>query len=226
MKSTSPFSAVWVVVPVYNEGAVIGEVIDGLKTQFANIVCIDDASSDFSSEIALNRGAVVLRHIVNLGQGAALQTGITFALQNGAEYIITFDADGQHRVSDAVHLAHVLRDRDVDVVLGSRFLETGTNFGMIKRLVLRAAVVFERLLTGVKLTDAHNGLRGFNRRAAMELKISQNRMAHASEITSIIGRSRLKYMEIPVTINYTDYSKAKGQSVWNLVNILRELFIK
>lgn len=220
-------SDTWLVIPLFNEGSVVRDVVSQARKTFPHIVCIDDGSSDDSVAEALAGGAVVLRHPINLGQGAALQTGIAFAReQAGAEYFVTFDSDGQHQVSDALDMVERLRSEPYDIIVGSRFLDDRTNAGLLKKLVLRLAVLFERLSTGVRLTDAHNGLRAFNRRAALALNIRQNRMAHASEIVAQIGEHKLRYAEQPVHIVYTEYSRSKGQSLWNSVNILSELFIK
>ncbi|WP_427869674.1 glycosyltransferase family 2 protein [Leucobacter luti] len=217
----------WLIVPLYNEGTVVRAVVEQARETFPNVVCVDDGSSDNSVAEALAGGAVVLKHPINLGQGAALQTGLDFAVaQPGAEYFVTFDSDGQHQTSDALRMVERLRNEPLDIVVGSRFLDGRTKPGLLKKLVLRAAVLFERISTGVKLTDAHNGLRALNRTAATRIRIRQNRMAHASEIVAQMGRLRLRYAEEPVHIIYTDYSRAKGQSLWNSVNILSELFIK
>ncbi len=168
-----------------------------------------------------------MQHPINLGQGAALRTGLDYALQDsGADYFVTFDADGQHQVSDALKMVRRLDAEPLDIVVGSRFLDRKTNLAVIKRVVLKAAILFERLSTRVRLTDAHNGLRAMNRRAATSIQIHQNRMAHASEIVFEIRRQGLRYSEQPVHVIYTDYSRSKGQSVWNLVNILNDLFMK
>lgn len=221
------FEDSWLVVPLFNEGQVIADVIRGARETFPNIVCVDDGSSDDSAERAEQAGAVVVRHPINLGQGAALQTGLSYALsQPGARWFVTFDSDGQHQVADAVAMVEKLREGDVDVVFGSRFLDDRTQPGLIKKIILRAAIRFSNATTGVHLTDAHNGLRAFNRTAASALHIRQNRMAHASEITEQVGKAELRYCELPVHILYTDYSRAKGQSVLNSVNILTELLYK
>lgn len=217
----------WLVVPVYNEGEVLGDVIREARHTFPNIVCVDDGSADDSVQIALRAGATVVPHPINLGQGAALRTGLDFALaQPGAEYFVTFDSDGQHRVEDALAMVERLASEPLDVVIGTRFLDQRTKVGLLKRLVLRLAVLFERMRSGLKLSDAHNGLRAFNRNAATLIQIEQNRMAHASEITAQIGRHKLRYAEQPVHVLYTDYSRSKGQSLWNSVNILNDLFFK
>jgi glycosyltransferase involved in cell wall biosynthesis len=217
----------WLVVPLYNEGAVVRSVVETAREIFPYIVCVDDGSADDSAAQARAGGAVVVQHPINLGQGAALRTGLDYALNDPkADYFVTFDSDGQHLAQDALAMVRRLENERLDVVIGSRFLDARTELSPMKSAVLRLAVVFERLSTGVRLTDAHNGLRALNRQAASTISIVQNRMAHASEITSEIGRKKLQYAEEPVHIVYSDYSRAKGQSIWNSVNILSELFFK
>lgn len=225
--ATSLASKTWIIVPLYNEGQVVREVITEVRKTFPNVVCIDDGSSDNSVAEAKAGGAFVVRHPVNLGQGAALRTGLDFALNRpGSDYFVTFDSDGQHSVSDALAMVTRLSKGDLDIVVGSRFLDNRTKPGFFKVVVLKLAVRFENIMTGVKLTDAHNGLRALTRKAAQLIRIDQNRMAHASEIVAEIGRNKLRYEEMPVHLVYTEYSKAKGQSIWNSVNILSDLFLK
>lgn len=202
-------------------------VLQLVLKHFQTVICIDDGSSDASvAEIAKTK-AILIKHPINMGQGAALQTGIQFALRLPAiEYCITFDADGQHRVADALAMLRELQQKHLDIILGSRFLGATTNLPWKRKLVLKMAVVFSQLTTGLHLTDAHNGLRAFNRRAAVALRITMPGMAHASEILSIIKVKRLSYEEFPVTIEYTDYSVAKGQSLFNAINILFDLALK
>lgn len=217
----------WLIVPLYNEATVVGDVVAAARRTFPKLVCVDDGSSDASADVAEAAGAVVVRHPINLGQGAALQTGIDYALSDPeAQYFVTFDADGQHRIEDVRDMLDALIARDLDIVIGSRFLDGRTKPGALKTLVLKMAVQFERATTGVRVTDAHNGLRVFNRHAAQSIRIRQNRMAHATEIVSEIGRAKLKYGEHPVHVIYTDYSRSKGQSLWNSVNILNDLLFK
>jgi glycosyltransferase involved in cell wall biosynthesis len=217
----------WVVLPAYDEHAVVAEVVRALRTVFPNVVCVDDGSRDDSARRAREAGAVVLSHPLNLGQGAALQTGLTYALgDERARFFVTFDADGQHQVSDAVALVERLRAGDVDVVFGSRFIDRRSHPGAVKTLVLRTAAVYSRAVTGVRLTDAHNGLRAFNRKAAEALEIRQARMAHATEIITQVRQRRLRYAELPVHVLYTDYSRSKGQSLLNSVNIVVDLMFR
>lgn len=217
----------WVVIPLYNEASVIGDVIASLEPHFQHVVCVDDGSSDDSILAAVQAGAHVIRHPVNLGQGAALQTGIEFALLHPeCEYIVTFDADGQHRVEDALDMVALARAKDLAVVFGSRFLDDRTKPGWMKKVILKTAIWITNMTTGMNLTDAHNGLRVIRRDAAEKIELKQDRMAHATEIVLEIGRTRLPWAEHPVELLYTDYSKAKGQSVLNSVNILVDLVVR
>jgi len=167
----------------------------------------------------------LLRHAVNLGQGAALQTGITFALAQGAEIVVTYDADGQHQASDIASLVQPILEDRADVVLGSRFLGQTVDMPALRRIMLRMGVWFTRWTTGLALTDTHNGLRALHRRAAAALRIRQNRMAHASEILHQIRQQGWRYCEVPVTIRYTAATLAKGQSSWNALRIVGELLL-
>lgn len=217
----------WFVVPLFNEGTVIGEVITALRARYPLVVCVDDGSSDDSATLAAEAGAAVVRHPYNMGQGAAIKTGIDYALRDPRmRQVVTFDADGQHQVDDAAAMIALRETEDVDVVLGSRFLDSRTRPGLIKRIVLRGAVWYSNLTTGVHLTDAHNGLRVLGRHACEVITIEQNRMAHASEIVQELGAHHLSIREMPVHILYTDYSRAKGQSVLNAVNIVIDMLFR
>lgn len=224
MPNEQQYSAA-VVIAAYNEARMIGEVVADVRRVFARVIVVDDGSRDDTARIALEAGAMVLIHPINLGQGAALQTGIAYALRTGAQQVVTFDADGQHRPEDALGMLAVMATHDVQVVLGSRFLGAAENMPASRRILLRAATVFTRLTSGLKVTDAHNGLRLLRADAAASIRIRQNRMAHASEILEEIARHDLRYVEAPVVVRYTDYSRAKGQSGFGAFNILLDLLL-
>jgi glycosyltransferase involved in cell wall biosynthesis len=218
--------AVCVVVPCFNEAAVVGQVIRALRVTFPHVVGVDDGSEDGSAAAMRSAGAIVIRHPVNLGQGAALQTGINFALSDPhVRFIVTFDADGQHRVEDAQRLVERATRGDVDVVLGSRFLKRTTRPPVMRAWLLRGAALFDRLTTGVRLTDSHNGLRVLTRHFAETLDLRLSGMAHASELLMHIRRVGARYIEYPVHVDYTPYSRSKGQSPLNAVNIALDVWL-
>jgi glycosyltransferase involved in cell wall biosynthesis len=219
--------SIWVVIAAYNEGQVLAETIRELLEYNSSykLVVVDDGSTDNTSAIARNFPVHLLVHPLNLGQGAALATGIEYSFREGADIIVTFDADGQMRAEDIGPLVEAVAGEGLDVALGSRFLNApASDMPTLRKIVLRLGTIFTRLTTGLNITDTHNGLRAFRAEALRKINITQNGMAHASEILSEIARHKLTYKEIPVAIRYTPYSRKKGQSVSNVINILFELF--
>lgn len=215
---------VWVIVPVFNESTTVGTVLADLKGRFPNVVCVDDGSTDGSAALASAAGAVVLRHPVNLGQGAALQTGFEFVLrQPDASWVITFDADGQHLVADAVKMVREGAAAGVDVVLASRFRGTTHAMPHLRRMVLKGALAFTRLTTHLQITDTHNGLRALTTGAVRQIRLEQPKMAYASELLAAVSALGLSYIEVPTSVFYTEYSRFKGQQNLNAVNILFDL---
>lgn len=218
------YDTTYVIMPVYNEETVVKEVIEGLAVYFPHIVCVDDGSSDSSVAQVEATGATLLRHTNNLGQGAALKTGIQYALRDkDAKYFITFDADGQHQVKDAIRMVETLMQSGEDIILGSRFLGEAENISWVKKMVLKLAIAFTNRTTGVHLTDTHNGLRAFNRRFAENVRLRCKGMAHASEIIYRIAEGKYRYSEVPVTITYSEYTKSKRSVAAHLLNVLSEL---
>jgi len=216
-------STTWLVVPAYNEASVILRVVADLVRRSYRVVVVDDGSTDDTGRKASAAGAAVVTHPINLGQGAALQTGITFALRHGAEFIVTFDADGQHRAVDVAGLVAALKVNKADFALGSRFLGSCIAMPKSRRLLLKAATWLTRVSTGMDITDTHNGLRGMTQRGASAITLRQNRMAHASEFLTQIAGSGLRCVEVPVTIEYTRYSLAKGQKLGDSLRVLVDL---
>ena len=221
MAQATVFADAAVVIPALNEATVIGEVVAGLRARFPLVIVVDDGSTDGTARAARTAGARVVRHGINLGQGAALRTGILGALRvPQVEWIVTFDADGQHLPDDAAAMVERAHQGDVDIVLGTRFAGQEVEAGWAKRMLLRAAVLYTRAETKLPLTDTHNGLRVMSRGFASGLQLRERGMGHATEILEHVADSEARWVEVPVHIRYTDYSKAKGQPMINSVNIL------
>jgi glycosyltransferase involved in cell wall biosynthesis len=218
----SPYRDVWIVIPAYNEASVIADVVADVRAVFPNVVCVDDGGRDDTGDRAFAAGAHVVRHPVNLGQGAAIQTGVEYARSRpGAQYFATFDADGQHQVKDVVRMLDRLQTEDLDIVIGTRFAERPPDrMPMLKRLLLPIVAKLSRSSRQLHLTDAHNGLRVFNKTVADGLNLTMNGMSHASEFVALIVENNWRIAEQPVHILYTDYSMSKGQPLVNGVNIV------
>jgi polyprenyl-phospho-N-acetylgalactosaminyl synthase len=221
-------SRVFLVIPSYNEGRVLASTIRGLLPRGYSIVVVDDGSSDGTAAILRNLPVHYLRHPINLGQGAALQTGMDYALAQGAEYIVHFDADGQHPAEGIPSLLDPIRRRECDVAVGSRFLdpESVKLIPRRRRILLRGAVVISGFLTNLWLSDAHNGFRALSHAAAKKIRLHENGFAHATEFLDEVRRAKLRLREVPVAIRYTDYSQAKGQPASNSVNILIDVLLR
>ncbi|HET9891922.1 MAG TPA: glycosyltransferase family 2 protein [Mycobacterium sp.] len=219
---------VWVVIPAFNEAAVIGEVVVDVRSVFDHVVCVDDGSTDGTGEIARRAGAHLVRHPVNLGQGAAIQTGVEYARrQPDAQIFATFDADGQHRVKDLAAMVDRLLAGDVDIVVGTRF---GTQHvarpPLVKRIVLQTAARLSRRGRRLGLTDTNNGLRVFNKKVADRLNITMSGMSHANEFIMLIDENHWRVAEEPIEVLYTEYSRSKGQPLLNGVNIIFDGFLR
>jgi glycosyltransferase involved in cell wall biosynthesis len=213
---------VWIVIPAFNEATVISDVVGDVRSVFDNVVCVDDGSRDDTAEQAWRAGAHVVRHPVNLGQGAAIQTGVEYARSRpGAAVFATFDADGQHRIADVIRMVDRLRTEELDIVVGTRFADgTPNNMPMLRRLVFPLIAKVSPASRKLGLTDAHNGLRVFDKAVADGLNLTMSGMAHASEIVALIVENGWRVAEEPVEILYTDYSMSKGQPLVNGVNII------
>jgi glycosyltransferase involved in cell wall biosynthesis len=220
--------AVFIVIPSYNEGAVLGKTVENLLGSGHSIVVVDDGSTDDTQEVLRGLEVHRLRHPVNMGQGAALQTGTDYALSQGAKYIVHFDADGQHPPDRIPAMLASLAAGECDITIGSRFLDP-ENTRLIpagRRWLLRVAALISGLLTGVWLSDAHNGFRALTRQAAVQIRFRENGSAHATEFVDQAHRARLRIQEVPVAIRYTEYSRQKGQRSSDSVNILIDVLLR
>lgn len=215
-----------ILMPVYNEATVVRTTVNDIPGYFKQIICVDDGSSDDTKSELLQTRAIVVSHPINLGQGAALQTAIEYALLNkDNKYFVTYDADGQHNIKDVENMIATLKSKKLDIVLGSRFLGEAKNMKWSKKIMLKMAIKFTNLMSGVALTDTHNGLRVFTRGTAERLQLTMPDFTHASEIIERIGELKLEYAEVPVTITYSEYSRSKGQSLINSINIVFDVVL-
>jgi glycosyltransferase involved in cell wall biosynthesis len=216
----------WFIIPVFNAEEMIGNVIRDVRQAFPNIVCVDDASSDDSASEIIKAGAQLVRHPVNLGQGASLQTGIEYARQRfGAEYFVTLDADGKHRVSDAIRMLGRVRTEPVDIILGTRH-GNRRKLTWPQRIVLRTVTTLSPGCRRLVRTGAHNGLRVFNRKVADQIRITVNGAGHAMEFAAMIDRYGWRAAEEPVTILYTPHSRSTRRQLINGVNIMFDIALR
>ena len=203
----------FIVIPAYNEERKIGEVLENLKSEgYENIVVVDDGSKDNTSQIASKYDVNIIKHPINRGQGAALRTGTTYALNNNASIIVHFDADGQMRPEDISTLLHPIRTGKAEIAFGSRFLSKQSNIPILRKLFLKAGRVFMRVIYGVSMTDPQSGFRALSATAAQQIQITQRGMAHCSEIIEEVHKKQIPFREVPVVIKYTEYSVKHGQS--------------
>lgn len=217
---------VFIIIPAYNENTIIESVIKNLLPFKYSIVVVDDGSAKSLAPLINQLPVYFIRHKINLGQGAALQTGIDFALARKVSYIVTFDADGQHQASDIDKLLQVLGSDKADIVSGSRFLKgAAQHMSFMRRQLLQIARYVNFIFTGLLLTDAHNGLRAMTREAAQKIQLQENGMAHATEILHQVKKKKLKHKEVPVDIHYTEYSKKKGQTLFSGFRIFFDLLL-
>lgn len=221
-----------VIIPAYNEGSVIGNVLKSLpkrmtimkKTYQVIPVIIDDGSTDDTSIVAGSiRGTVVVKHILNSGAGAATRTGLSYAkLHKEFAYAATMDADGQHTASDLKQVILAVAKEKNNLIIGSRLINS-VGMPWYKVLGNKGLSFFTFLLLGVSVSDSQSGLKGLDRKAIDNLTYRDNGYAFCSEMLWRAHRSQLTISEIPIQAVYTDYSKAKGQSNWNAFQILKQL---
>tara|TARA_Y100000310_G_C20699391_1_gene828311 strand:- start:2242 stop:2937 length:696 start_codon:yes stop_codon:yes gene_type:complete len=202
----------FIVIPAYNEEKMIGSVLQNLKHHnHENIVVVDDGSKDNTSKVVKCHDVHLIRHIINRGQGASLQTGTEYALNQGADIIVHFDADGQLRPEEINKVTQPIKEKEVEATLGSRFLGQTVNLSKTKKLTLKGGILFTYFFSGIKLTDTHNGFRALSRNAASKITISQDKMAHASEIIDEIKNKKISFKEVPVTVIYTEHTKKNSK---------------
>ncbi len=215
-----------VIVPAFNEGRAVHATVELLLAAGYQVVVVDDGSTDETAEVG-RLPVVYLRHSVNLGQGAALQTGMTYALRAGADIAVHFDADGQHDCAQIERLIAPIAEGRADVVFGSRFLRSQDRAQVPwkKRVLLRGGILISWAMTGMLLSDTHNGFRALSRRALERVQLEENGFAHATEIMQRTREAGMRYLEVPITITYSEYSQQKGQKLSGSLSILFDLIM-
>lgn len=209
---------VWICIPAYNEERTIGDVIDSLRKEgWKKIIVVNDGSVDRTAEIARSKGAVVVSHQKNMGLGAALRSGLSKALELGAEIAVTFDADGQHDASDVKKLVEAANH--ADLVIGYRQM---VNIPLNKKIGNFILNVITGILGG-PFTDSQSGLRALNRRALQTIKITCERYAVSSEILIRARKAGLRISEVPTICRFSEYSRAKGTTIASGIRILLHL---
>lgn len=217
----------YIVIPAYNEERKIGAVLDSLLSSYPHAVVVNDCSSDSTSAIARKREVAVIDHVINRGQGAALETGDAYALEAGADIIVHFDADGQFRVEDIATLVAPIISGRADIVTGSRFM--GGEQGMPafkKHFIMPIARFFLKLFYGVALSDPQNGFRAMDRRFASALKIENDGAAHCTEILARALGGGWRHLEVPVSIRYDEFGqgifggKGRGTGAFKILKSL------
>lgn len=218
--------SIFVIIPCYNEASVIRKTVEEVLEKKYTVVIVDDCSKDNSKKQLSGLPVYYLRHRVNMGQGAALQTGIDFARKKGAKYFVTFDADGQHDSNDIRGMIAFLEKENADIVFGSRFLPgSKTNVSRSRGFALNMGRYINCFVSGIMLSDSFNGLRLFSKQTADKIRITENRMAHPIEFLVLTAAKKLKYAEFPVSIHYSEYSKNKGLKNRDGIKILFEMFL-
>lgn len=218
--------SIFVIIPCYNEAKVVRQTVTGVLEKGYTVVVVDDCSRDGSKKQLSGLPIYYLRHRVNMGQGAALQTGIDFAKRKGAKYFVTFDADGQHDSNDIPGMVEFLKKENADIVFGSRFLPGAqTNVSRSRGFALNFGRYINFLVSGIMLSDSFNGLRLLSTTAAEKIRVRENRMIHPVEILLLTASKKLKYAEYPVKIHYSAYSKAKGLKNKDGIRILFDIIL-
>jgi glycosyltransferase involved in cell wall biosynthesis len=221
-------AATFVVIPARNEAKSLAAVVPPLIPCGYTVVVVDDGSTDGTWQACAELPVVRIRHPFNLGQGAALETGMAYARRHGANIVVHFDADGQHDYRQIAEMTLPIERGEADIVLGSRFLRAPDRrrIPWLKRLILRSGIIVSGVFSGLWLSDTHNGFRALSRKALDAIRLHENGFAHATEILSQIRAHRLRCVERPVTVGYSRYSLAKGQSPLNSLNILVDLLVR
>ena len=222
--SNDSFDNVFIIIPCYNEAPVIAEVIVELSEHFKNILVVNDGSTDSTADELRNTDVIYIEHPFNLGQGAAIFTGFEYLKRkNTASACITFDADGQHSIDDAIIYAKEILNCKEEIIFGSRFLAQEMEIPAVKRFVLKVVIRITNFLSGMSLTDSHIGLKAYKTSVLGKLSTDLYRSAFETELIFSVAKKNIAYKELPASVRYTKYSTEKGQSLLEGLIILEDL---
>ena len=191
-------------LPAYNEEKNIASVITKLKKITDSIIVCDDGSSDMTSEISKNLGAVVISHKKNMGYGAALRTIFQKSVELDSDILVTFDADGQHRIEDINKILQPLENNEADVVIGSRFLDNESKIPNYRKIGIKVITKVTNASLKKKLTDSQSGFRAYNKQALTQISPSEMGMGISTEILIKASSKGLRIAEIPIIVLYHD----------------------
>lgn len=220
-------SEIIVVVPAFNESGRVEKVLCELVSSGFSVICINDGSSDKTEQSASMFGVKLVTHPVNLGQGASLETAFEYIRRFCADFkvVVTFDADGQHSISEIEKMANRLSEDGVDIILGSRFIDKEFMGGSLKKLIIKCMSRLARLSIGIKVTDRHNGFRALSPKALKTMHITNAGYGHADEILRIIKKKNLTYSEYPTLVDYEVNASKSGQPIINGVRMVIDRFL-
>lgn len=208
------------VIPAYNEAKKIKLVIEKVLPLVDELIVVDDCSRDNTLELIKQTKAIAISHIINRGQGAALQTGSQYALSHGADIIVHFDADDQFKAEEIETLITPIKNGQADAVFGSRFLGSA-NFPYTKRKIIMPLARLINRLFGIKMSDPQSGFRALNKETLAQIKIENRGMAHCSEILYKTFKTKARIIEVPINVVYHEF----GQSFSGGFKIIKDLLI-
>ena len=212
---------IYIIIPAKDEANSIAIVINKIKKEgFQHIIVVNDGSEDNTAAIAEAQGAHVLSHVVNLGPGAATQTGLDYAVKCGAKVMVTIDADNQHYPSDIWKLVNKMEEEKVQVVIGSRFLNQSSSIPWHRLLFNKIGNLVTALFTGLLVTDSQSGLKAMNVDFVKQIDLKLNGFEFCTEIINHINKQKVSFLEIPIQVRYTEESMAKGQNFGNGVKMI------
>ncbi len=191
------------ILPAYNEEVAIGTMVLRTKLYADQVIVVDDGSNDKTAKVAKLAGAVVIRHPVNKGKGAALRTGFEAAAQNGTTIIVTIDSDGQHNPAEIPKLVAPILAGEADIVNGSRYMNgNGRNTPIYRRAGQKVLDSFSNFNSKIKISDTQSGFRAFAVYTAPVFRFKSNGLAIESEMLSDAANAGLRIKEVDIGVRY------------------------